>query len=355
MHSSTNQTEGDVAKIQDVASTPDQALTAQGSGLQAVRPSDTAPLSADDAGKLPDSVLKPLEAQNRPGGARTVHLPSQQDQEERLRNLESRKTDPGPHPSPGPESVEDRLSTQAPDTQPHQSISQGHKEPLIEPHTPQALKDGPDRAQTSGVLESQLDIAHSDTAMSGSPFTPDVQLRLEEARSLQGHIDDPSPKQSRQTSDTLAAQHMQAREEQERKDVQPAAQTPSGANDPLDTFRRGQPQVQAAPEKSALRNSAFPGFAGDIAKDITFSQRPPMRIDTGLSQMADPVKSASNKRAPESSAGVTYTPPDSATSARPGHTSAQAQSPPERMTTRVSSGALRHKSVSEILGETPKQ
>ena len=33
---------------------------------------------------------------------------------------------------------------------------------------------------------------------------------------------------------------------------------------------------------------------------------------------------------------------------------ASMQSPPERMTTRVSSGAIRHKSVSEILGETPK-
>ena len=34
--------------------------------------------------------------------------------------------------------------------------------------------------------------------------------------------------------------------------------------------------------------------------------------------------------------------------------SAMQSSPPERMTTRVSSGALRHKSVSEILGETPR-
>lgn len=45
--------------------------------------------------------------------------------------------------------------------------------------------------------------------------------------------------------------------------------------------------------------------------------------------------------------GVLFTP------ARPA-TFSSVQSPPERMTTRVSSGAIRHKSVSEILGEIPK-
>jgi len=68
-------------------------------------------------------------------------------------------------------------------------------------------------------------------------------------------------------------------------------------------------------------------------------QRPPMRIDTAAA------RSHSN--------GTIYshldTPTTLTTARTPGHVS-----PPERMITRFSSGAIRHKSVSEILGETPR-
>jgi chromatin modification-related protein VID21 len=63
----------------------------------------------------------------------------------------------------------------------------------------------------------------------------------------------------------------------------------------------------------------------------------PMRIDTAVGRYSQP----------ESANISSFTPSRSAQAA-------MQSSPPERMTTRVSSGALRHKSVSEILGETPK-
>ncbi|KAI9670388.1 MAG: chromatin modification- protein VID21 [Caeruleum heppii] len=45
---------------------------------------------------------------------------------------------------------------------------------------------------------------------------------------------------------------------------------------------------------------------------------------------------------------------DRTTSTKTSYSPVAVQSPPERMTTRVSSGAIRHKSVSEILGEVPR-
>ena len=95
-----------------------------------------------------------------------------------------------------------------------------------------------------------------------------------------------------------------------------------------------------------LRN----GMNGEASKDLTFSRRPPMRIDTGMpSQSGASAVPSQNKSAP-ATASISQATPLSKSSQTP----TTAQSPPERMTTRVSSGALRHKSVSEILGETPR-
>ena len=97
----------------------------------------------------------------------------------------------------------------------------------------------------------------------------------------------------------------------------------------------------------------IPGMTRDMSKDLMFSQRPPMRIDTGVlsrnthdlyekTQQHGSIGAQTSSTSSTSSTPIKATP----TTAHP--------SPPERMTTRVSSGALRHKSVSEILGETPR-
>ena len=78
------------------------------------------------------------------------------------------------------------------------------------------------------------------------------------------------------------------------------------------------------------------GTNQDATKGLTLSQRPPMRIDTGVARSAQEVQTLSSVAGLKSAQSAVQT------------------SPPERMTTRVSSGALRHKSVSEILGETPR-
>ncbi|MCJ1245119.1 chromatin modification- protein VID21 [Trapelia coarctata] len=95
----------------------------------------------------------------------------------------------------------------------------------------------------------------------------------------------------------------------------------------------------------------IPGTTRDVSKDLMFSQRPPMRIDTGVSSLRGIHDSYEKTR--QQGSIDTQTPSSASTPLKATPTTAHA-SPPERMTTRVSSGALRHKSVSEILGETPR-
>ena len=95
----------------------------------------------------------------------------------------------------------------------------------------------------------------------------------------------------------------------------------------------------------------MPGTTRELSKDLMFSQRPPMRIDTGVSSHRGSTESFEKPRLQGSL--DSQTPSSSSTPLKATPTTAH-PSPPERMTTRVSSGALRHKSVSEILGETPR-
>lgn len=103
------------------------------------------------------------------------------------------------------------------------------------------------------------------------------------------------------------------------------------------------PNRQVTPR---IRSSIVAGMSGESSQDPTFSRRPPMRIDTGVAPLANDFGHGTDK-APAQHADIS-TPNKSAP------LSSTAQSPRERMTTRVISGAIRHKSVSEILGETPK-
>jgi chromatin modification-related protein VID21 len=87
------------------------------------------------------------------------------------------------------------------------------------------------------------------------------------------------------------------------------------------------------------------------------SSRPSMRIDTTAgfkSSIGDATLSQTGGSAIERFVDSPLSIGNSATPKRAHAASNSAPSPPERMTTRVSSGAIRHKSVSEILGGPPK-
>ena len=100
-----------------------------------------------------------------------------------------------------------------------------------------------------------------------------------------------------------------------------------------------------------FQEQMMPGMTREMSKDLMFSQRPPMRIDTGVSSARGSMESFEKPRIQGSV--DSQTPSSASTPLKATPTTAH-PSPPERMTTRVSSGALRHKSVSEILGETPR-
>ncbi|KAL9605146.1 MAG: hypothetical protein Q9219_000080 [cf. Caloplaca sp. 3 TL-2023] len=331
------------------AGTAEPYATTELSNAQLARPIDVLPLLTEDAGRLPDSVSKKLETEDRPNGARSIHLPSKEKPEGYVPNLDSNKSIEDGQPSSSPKPDEDHV------TQSHTPQDTSHSSSKI--NVPQAttpnISYASSQVHSEGILESQMAIARLDAVTGGSSFTADEQLRFEEARSLQGQALDSdvgiSPKQKPDVAihgDTFATLDEVGR------DKEIASQSSDLQIKPFRKFGREQQQTDSASEPSGLRHFAYSGIATDTAKDITFSQRPPMRIDTEVEP--DLTKAASLRKAPGSSATTVHTPPDSASSARVSQGPTQPQSPPERMTTRVSSGALRHKSVSEILGETPK-
>ena len=200
----------------------------------------------------------------------------------------------------------------------------------------------------------------------GFPSTPDEQLRLEEARSLQlsktppttlkEQNNDESESQTMQPTVNVASQFgvggpeenrvIDVRNSNDENDFRPAG---------ISNEHFGEHGQRLERPPLGLRDQKLPGTTGNFSKDLTFSRRPPMRIDTGVPSATDQLNPSANKRNLTSSTVNPCAPSAAAvTPYRSSPATSQAQSPPERMTTRVSSGALRHKSVSEILGETPK-
>lgn len=325
------------------------------SGAIGLHPSDALPVSSDDTDSLSAKAINELAAEQKSPRPAVVHLPSKEVQEARLEHDDERRPrdeEQGlAHPS------NDRLKANGP----------------TPPTLGQALssRSAHDQAQATdeasrhdAILKSQMDIARTQ-AFGGAPSTPDEQLRLEEARSMQpkategafgGRDDDlkdspfmqgPSSLPSQFVNDSLdeenaipnisdVANDMSVRKES-------ASQSLSRENDHM------------SEHSSALRDRMFSGMNGESPRDLTLSRGPSMRIDTGVSSTFD---SSIATAGPQPAVGTTtangHTPSGTETPTKTATTATSIQSPPERMTTRVSSGALRHKSVSEILGETPK-
>ena len=205
----------------------------------------------------------------------------------------------------------------------------------------------------------------ADIPQSGFPSTPDEQLRLEEAQSLQFSQNPPTiPKDQRIDSGKSQSVHpavslsSQFSDEGSEGSKIMGVQTSNHENrfQPTETSNEhfSEPNQHLERPPLGLRDQTLPGMTGNLSKDLTFSRRPPMRIDTGILPATDQLKPSHAKKVSTPSTAHTYTPSAAVTPYKFGPATSQAQSPPERMTTRVSSGALRHKSVSEILGETPK-
>lgn len=101
-----------------------------------------------------------------------------------------------------------------------------------------------------------------------------------------------------------------------------------------------------------LGGQVFQSPVGNPPQDLSMNRGPPIRIDTGAPPTAQIQKTFPSKKTTPLSAASPHTQASLPAPQKP--SSVAVQSPPERMMTRVSSGAIRHKSVSEILGETPR-
>ena len=212
----------------------------------------------------------------------------------------------------------------------------------------------------------QLGTNRLQPAFRSTPATPDEQLRLEEAQSMEkaelsltsGDVarhdqDQPSRGSPPNTSSDFVHKNMDGEESHLNAHTSVPENSLGHRSTLPGAFIRDENDQQAIKPVAALRERAFPGMVGDSSKDLTLSRRPPMRIDTGVSSISEPPKPLPAKKTVTPSGGHPFTPLSSSSHNRSSST-VQANSPPERMTTRVSSGARRHKSVSEILGETPK-
>ncbi|KAL9043504.1 MAG: hypothetical protein Q9214_003314, partial [Letrouitia sp. 1 TL-2023] len=214
-------------------------------------------------------------------------------------------------------------------------------------------------------LKPQMGLASTEAGVLNAVSMPVTQLRLEEVRSLQlngGTLDQLKQNGSGSSSPSPRSDQGPAEPnlvEGKNDSVQAAAASTSlppgnaiGFSDivPMEVDVVDQ---DFRPENSALRGHAYPSLG---SKDVTLSQRPPMHIDMELpTSVQSPISiNNSQKKTPTPVAVSSVPPQNSTTSVRSTQKTPRAQSPPERMTTRVSSGALSYKPVSKILGETPK-
>lgn len=315
-----------------------------------LQPSEVLPLSSDDAGFMDSAQLMEDVAEQKPGKAHIDQRPRREVQEERLERLERQMDDGGEHGA----SYRDKDRAGANGSSPPSF----RKEELrtIE----QDGQTSTDEPRPNNVLKSQMEIARA-AAFRGAVSTPDQQLRLEEAQSMQlpssttdvPRLEDdvsrsmppPASLSSDFNDDSLVLVDGSLLSEIQGANNQARAKQDDSIQGP----QRKQEETSAWPS-SGVQDHMFLGMNRDSSRDLTFSRRPPMRIDTGVPQNLDAASMAGNVKTGE----IMSTPSETAASSKSAPTVGSVQSPPERMTTRVSSGAIRHKSVSEILGETPK-
>lgn len=339
--------------VQDPAGLDPQANTATRgeAGELGSRPSEALVVSSDDTGSLGAKAIKDLTTEQESPRPAVIHLPSKEAQEERLEHQDERRS---------------RDEDQGPTYTSKDRLEADGLTPPVSDQTfgSQSVYDqaqATDQASGHGaILKSQMDIARTE-AFGGAPSTPDEQLRLEEARSMQpkvpesiygGLVSDPKDSQSMQDPSSIPSPFVN-----DSLDDENAVANISDVTNELSVRKESVPQVLSEQNDNLSKPSSalrFPGMNGESPRDLTLSRGPAMRIDTGVPSMFDSSSSMAGPRPAGVSTTNGPTPSGTETPSKTATPATSIQSPPERMTTRVSSGALRHKSVSEILGETPK-
>lgn len=355
-----------------------------------VDPRKAMPISAEDAAGLDEPLVDGLGSHDTIHKAATVHLPPKEVQERKLRererareqkalatqlsiNLPPNYGSRNAEPLSSPGSTVDAQSATTPalhdastDTSPENDNSRYDVERLDkdEVHTPPELKPTPEevaeKEEHDRILNAQIEVSRAEI-LGSSPSAADNQLRMEEAASLNGTTgeasqldevggDNPSGSLTKEASEIV----QDAVEDEDEVDVVAAPDDVpmSGIEEPAETLKGTEskpPEVSDSEAEDGTPVEAMDVDATTVKDSFESSEgleSRPVSSSAVQASAEEAPKSSDESKGSSSSTPATSTPrrTPSSTAVTPAL---------ERMTTRVSSGAIRHKSVSEILGEIP--
>lgn len=354
-----------------------------------VDPNVAIPKSAEDAAQLPGLVVNGAnDPSHKPS---VVHLPPQEAQEEGMKEREDQRhaareersvdtaaarlalevpaqherqaqadAASSPGSTVGPLSAttsahhHETSADTSPDNEAHH-YDNGVAEEKVIPETPPELapsqkevreKDAHDR-----ILKSQMDVAR-EHILGSSPTAADTQLLEEQAAA--------ASVPGKEAGARPAKSEVDGRQ----PEVRELAGAPETANELMDDEKDDQDEVVGVPTPDEKVPEPAPG-AVEAPKEETVpapvEEAEPMDVDV---PEPAPAKEEEVEQAAPAPEPMDVTEPAKPAPAKPEEpkepsserTTATPVSTPsiERMTTRVASGAMRHKSVSEILGETPR-
>jgi chromatin modification-related protein VID21 len=354
-----------------------------------VDPRQAMPISAEDAANLPGPLIEGLGSHDGQHKAATIHLPPKEVQERRLheRDLQQKEhaylsinppRDAGRNAealsSPG--STIDALSATTPgmhdastDTSPDNESRYGadRMDKDDEPATPPQLKPTPEEVQEKEehdrILKARIEIAREEI-LRDSPHTAIDETEQEQALPTSTEANIHSQDGADQLTITARGQ-MDSRPSEETSGMDGII---SEENPSSNEVTRGKQPEIADSEEDQTPSAEAMGVDVDETPETTIKENGVREPVVEKTSVKDSFESNSAAASPST---VPATVPQLGDSTKDVHDSQQTSVTPttstprrtpsapavpalERMTTRVASGAMRHKSVSEILGETPK-
>ena len=332
-----------------------------------VDPRKAMPISGEDAVELGEPLIDGLGTHDGPlHKAPTVHLPSKQVQERHLKEAREKKDHlsinlPGREggrtadnlSSPGSTeqsamtpALHDASTDTSPDNEGRYDAEREEKEDA--PMTPVELRRSPgelaQQEQHDRVHQAQVEVARNEIlktipAEAQDDLQSATQPLLENSSDMDVEMKD-APPQSDADPLTKETENMVEDTIEDNTTVQKSgeASASSTTQGPAKTDRRSvvedsEADNSPAPDASTVNGATVPGsFEGST--NIEINNNAPIIEKAPEPPILEQSKLPLNSAAPESRKDQVAV--------------------PERMTTRVSSGAMRHKSVSEILGEIPR-
>ncbi|RAL67974.1 hypothetical protein DID88_008698 [Monilinia fructigena] len=351
-------------------------------GSPGVDPRKAVPPSAEDVANLQEPVLFGANDENH--HAATAHLPPKEAQEARLEDVEKareHKGEQGRHLvttslrvavdlASSPSSTIDAHSTTTPahhdastDTSPendntrYEDLERPDNENDVKtPTESKSIRDANSQDEHSKKQKTQNEVHGS------SPMAADAQLRMEDQAASSSEVaavteiaDSEAPSsQDMEESKSLAREvrHVEKDAIAEKSDESADIAHPN-AEGSIEKSRT-TPKENEVPDSEGEEQTPPDAMDLDVAT-VKDSFESKIALDKGAainSNVPGPAEEVSVRSSADTKTPPSGT-PTSTIRRTPSSTSAPVQLPKERMTTRVASGAIRHKSVSEILGETP--